>query len=361
LKISKNTLLLVGAVTLGILCFFGAQYYLRSYLSQAESKLAGSYKTKQVIVAAVELPAGSTLSADNLAVRSIPERYLASSVIEPDALETITGQRLMNAVKPGDPIDRGTLERPDRAALSTTIKSGERAITFPVDEISSISGMLTPGDIIDLMFTGPGASPNSVASANPNSQSSASEFISGSASKEQLNVRLILQSVPVLATGKITKKQTIRTENGAQKEVDVDFNTVTLKVNPIDAQQILLGQKLGQLTAILRNPDDKQSLGKMVLDEATFKQTGLASRTQPGDFVEIIVGGTGKAGGVKMQSEVGKNPLAEILGTMTQAQSQTDKASVNAMDIKSRLGIASQPAPVPANDAPFSKRNNKNG
>jgi pilus assembly protein CpaB len=107
-----------------------------------------------VIVAAVELPAGSTLSADNLAVRSIPERYLASSVIEPEALDAIAGQRLINAVKPGDPIDRGGLERSDRAALSTTIQTGERAITFPVDEISSISGMLIPGDMIDLMFTG---------------------------------------------------------------------------------------------------------------------------------------------------------------------------------------------------------------
>jgi pilus assembly protein CpaB len=100
--------------------------------------------------------------------------------------------------------------------------------------------------------------------------------------------------VPVLATGKITKKQTIRTENGAQKEIDVDFNTVTLKVNPTDAQQILLGQKLGQLTAILRNPDDKKALGKMVLDEATFKQTAQNHRSNPAEFVEIIVGGTGK-------------------------------------------------------------------
>ncbi|MBC3927413.1 Flp pilus assembly protein CpaB [Undibacterium sp. CY21W] len=356
MKISKNTLLLGGAVTLGILCFVGAQYYLRSYLSQAESRLAGSYKTKKVIVAAVELPAGSTLSADNLAVRSIPERYLASSVIEPEALDSVAGQRLINAVKPGDPIDRGGLERSDRAALSTTIQSGERAITFPVDEISSISGMLIPGDIIDLMFTGSSPVPN----GTPSSQFNAAEFISGT-QKEQLNVRLILQSVPVLATGKITKKQTIRTENGAQKEIDVDFNTVTLKVNPTDAQQILLGQKLGQLTAILRNPDDKKALGKMVLDEATFKQTAQNHRSNPAEFVEIIVGGTGKTGGVKMQSEVGKNPLAEALGTLMQPQVEKSSANaaVNSLDVKSRLGITSQP--VPTSDTPFSKRNSKNG
>ncbi|MFZ6754776.1 Flp pilus assembly protein CpaB [Undibacterium sp. Dicai25W] len=353
MKISKNTLLLGGAITLGVVCFAGAQYYLRTYLSQAESRLAGSYKTKKVIVAAVELPAGTALSTDNLAVRTIPERYLSSNAVGPEDLDAITGQHLLNSLKPGDPIDRGTLERADRAALSTTIHSGERAITFPVDEISSISGMLVPGDIIDLMFTGPGPAPGSAPSPAVTSDNQ------NSAPKEQLNVRLILQSVPVIATGKITKKQTIKTENGAQKEVDVDFNTVTLKVNPTDAQQILLGQKLGQLTAILRNADDKKSLGKMVLDESTFKQTGLVNRSRPADYVEIIVGGTGKTGGVKMQSEVGKNPFIDMLGAIT--QTPAEKPSLNVMDVKTRLGITPPAAPNPANEMPFSKRNNKNG
>ena len=354
MKISKNTMLLGGAITLGILCFAGAQYYFRTYLAQAELRLAGSYKTKKVIVAAVDLPAGTAFSTDNLAVRTIPERYLSSNAIGPDELDTIRGQHAINSLKPGDPIDRGTIERADRAALSTTIQSGERAITFPVDEISSISGMLVPGDIIDLMFTGP-APLASIASANP----ATGLENQNTTPKEQLHVRMILQAVPVIATGKITKRQTIKTENGAQKEVDVDFNTVTLKVNPTDAEQILLGQKLGQLTAILRNADDKKPLGKMVLNEETFKQVGAVNRAKSPDYVEIIVGGTGKAGGMKMQSEVGKNPIIDLLNSM--AQAPAEKNSVNVMDVKSRLGIAPSTSTSSTNDQPLSKRNNKNG
>ena len=262
MKLSKNTLLLGGAVGLGVLCFLGANYYINNYLANAETQLAGAYKTRQVMVAAVNVPAGGVLNDSNLAARRIPERYLASTALSPDALDAVRGQKVMVALKPGDPIDRGALERGDRAALSTTVTKGERAITFPVDEISSISGMLVPGDIIDLVFTGNGTTANSYKqAAEPNS-----------VPKELMHVRLILQAVPVMATGKTTQKRVVNTAGGGRQEVDMAFSTVTLTVSPAQAEQVLLAQKLGSLTAVLRNPDDKQILAKSVLDEATFKE-----------------------------------------------------------------------------------------
>jgi pilus assembly protein CpaB len=342
LKISKNTALLGAAVALGVLCFIGARYYLRDYLAQAESKLVGNYKTKKVIVAAVDIPAGGTLSADNLAVRTIPERYLASTAMNPDTLDTVTGQKIMVAVKPGDPIDRGALERSDRAALSTTIAKGERAITFPVDEISSMSGMLVPGDIIDLLYTGPGTTANSYGAANK----AATDGNTGP--KELLHVRPILQAVTVMATGKTTQKRMVRTENGGQQEVNMDFSTVTLKVNSSQAQQVLIAQKLGQLTAVLRNPEDKSRLGKMVLDETTFKQVERPPAAGMRNYVEMIIGGSGTAGGTKTQTEVGRNAMVDMLGRMPQA-APAEKPQPSALDVKSRLGL---------NPPPPAKQNN---
>jgi len=131
LKISKNTLLLGGAIVLGIVCYVGAQYYLRSSLSAAQAKLAGDYKTRKVIVAATDIPAGSVLNNDNLAARSIPARYLASTTLEPDAFDTVSGQKIMVDVKAGDPIDRGALYRSDRGALSTTVAMGSAPSPSP--------------------------------------------------------------------------------------------------------------------------------------------------------------------------------------------------------------------------------------
>lgn len=331
-------MLLSGAIALGVLCFVGANYYLRSYLSQAESRLAGSYATRKVIVAAVEIPAGGMLSSDNLAVRSIPDRYLASTALAPDALDVVSGQKVMVGLKPGDPIDRGALERTDRAALSTTVAKGERAITFPVDEISSISGMLVPGDIIDLMYTGPGTTVNSYRQHNPDP---------AAGPKDLTHVRLILQSVMVMATGKTTQKRVVRTEGGGQEEVNLDFTTVTLKVTPKQAEQVLIGQKLGQLTAVLRNPDDKEVLGKMVLDETTFRQVDAAPRAGVGNYIEMIIGGTGAMGGARIKSEAGGAALAAAVArNLDGGGGGGEQNAPNALDVRSRLGIASPARPA---------------
>jgi pilus assembly protein CpaB len=305
-KISKNTMLLGGAVALGVLCFFGADYYLRSYLSSAESRLAGAYTTRKVMVASVEIPAGGTLSSDNLATRSIPQRYLASTALGPDDLDMVEGQKIMVALKPGDPVDRGALERSDSASLSTTVAKGERAITFPVDEISSISGMLVPGDIIDLMYTGTVIKTVRAPEGSP----------TPTTTKEAAQVRLILQAVAVMATGKTTQKRVVRTEGGGQHEVDMDFTTVTLKVSPTQAQQVLIAQKLGALTAVLRNPDDKTVLEKLVLDEASFRQTDPSAPSarkgggRAQSYIDMIIGGNGQPGGMRLRTSVGAAALS---------------------------------------------------
>ncbi len=337
-------MLLGGAIGLGVLCFVGANYYLRTYLSQAESRLAGSYATRKVIVAAVEVPAGGTLSAENLAVRSIPDRFLSSTALGPDSLEIVSGQKVMVALKPGDPIDRGALERSDRAALSTTVAMGERAITFPVDEISSISGMLVPGDIIDLMYTGPGTTTNSYRAAAAGSDPQAGP-------KDLTHVRLILQAVAVMATGKTTQKRVVRTEGGAQEEVNMDFTTVTLKVSPTQAEQVLIGQKLGQLTAVLRNPDDKTVLGKMVLDETTFRQVDAPPRAGVGNYIEVIIGGTGQPGGTRIKTEVGVNAQASAQQSRNNAPQDGaagGRPPVDANNVRSRLNIPSGRPVAPA-------------
>lgn len=343
MKISKNTLLLGGAIVLGIVCYVGAQYYLRSSLSDAQAKLAGDYKTRRVIVAATDIPAGGVLSGDNLAARAIPERYLASTTLGPDDLDTVSGQKIVVDVKAGDPIDRGALDRTDRAALSATVAKGERAITFPVDEVSSISGMLVPGDVIDLLYTGPGNTENSYR-RQPGSSAEAGP-------KELLHVRPILQAVQVIATGKTTRKRVVQTQSGGSEEVNMDFTTVTLKVTPSQAQDVLMGQRLGSLTAVLRNPEDMSSLPRMVLDETRFKKVADAPQARGerfnGSYIEMFVGGLG---GGAVRSRAQQEAAPPITVRLDGVTPQTPPANVpvpapSALDVRSRLGItASAPA-----------------
>jgi pilus assembly protein CpaB len=334
-------MLLAGAFGLGVLCFVGAQYYLRSSLSDAQAKLAGSYKTRQVIVAGVDIPAGGVLSTDNLATRNIPERYLATTAMSPASLDSVSGQKIVVDLKAGDPIDRGALERADRAPLSTTVAHGERAITFPVDEISSISGMLVPGDMIDLLYTGPGNTTNSYG-AQPENPASGST----GAPKELLHVRPLLQAVQVMATGKTTQKRVIRTATGSDQEVNMDFTTVTLKVNPAQAESVLMGQKLGQLTAVLRNPDDRHVPAPTVLDETTFKRVASAPAAGTGSYIEMYVGGFG-SGAVRSRAEQESSkpqPLSVRIDGIAPATAAATAPTPSAIDVRSRLGITATPA-----------------
>jgi pilus assembly protein CpaB len=341
LKISKNTLLLGGAIVLGIFCYLGAQYYLRSSLSAAQAKLAGDYKTRKVIVAAADIPAGGVLSGDNLATRAIPERYLASTTLGPDDFDSIDGQKVVVGMKAGDPIDRGALDRSDRTALSTTVARGERAITFPVDEVSSISGMLVPGDVIDLLYTGPGNTENSYR-PQPGQ--------AGPGPKELLHVRPILQAVQVIATGKTTQKRVVQTQAGKSEEVNMDFTTVTLKVTPAQAQEVLMGQRLGSLTAVLRNPQDMSALPRMVLDETGFKKVADAPQARRGRFngsyVEMFVGGMGGGAVRSRAQQEAAPPITVRLDGLTAPAPSTPPGNTaapapapSALDVRSRLGI----------------------
>jgi pilus assembly protein CpaB len=151
------------------------------------------------------------------------------------------------------------------------------------------------------------------------------------------------------------------TEGGGQQEVDVHFSTVTLNVTPPQAEQVLMAQKMGSLTAVLRNPDDKALLAKTVLDESMF--TNIAARpaagSRNGRFIEMIVGGTGTPGGSRVRTEESAgNPLAALLRSAVNqpvAPVASERPTASAGDVRSRLGINSAVVKA-ANSLPSTKQ-----
>jgi pilus assembly protein CpaB len=346
-KVSPTSLMFGGALLLGVGFFFGAQHYLRAYLADAEEKLAGQYSPKRIVVAATDIQAGEAVSSSNVAARKVPSNFVSSNALSPEDFDSIDGQKVVVALRAGDPIERGQLERPDRPAFSATLVSGERAITFAVDEISSISGMLVPGDSIDLLYTGPGITKNSFGGKDGG--------VSGP--KELLHVRPLLQAVPVLATGKTTQKRVIPTEDGGSKEVNMDFTTVTLQVLPSQAEEILMAQKLGVLTAVLRNPADAKTANLDPLDETAFKRVGAAPHVNGAvrltPYVEIIVGGMGQ-GAQRSRIAMEDSPLAAMLGMGQRPMPgaagpspATGPAPADAYNAQARMGISDPATPSP--------------
>jgi pilus assembly protein CpaB len=57
-----------------------------------------------IVVAARDLPAGSTVTFDDIQQRSVPAELVTSSVVKPDSANFIVNQKLLVPVLAGDPL-----------------------------------------------------------------------------------------------------------------------------------------------------------------------------------------------------------------------------------------------------------------
>lgn len=274
---AKRTVwLLAGALLTGLASFWAAGNWLRARGAAVEQRIAGSYASERVLVAAREVMAGQPIERSMLAVRHVPRRYLAGDALSPAEARAILGARLVRSLHAGEVLTRSAMQAAGQATLSSLITPGQRAITIAVDELSSSAGLLVPGDRVDLLYIAAGG--------------------------EGTEVQPLLQDVRVVATGSQVQRRQVRAADGGTREVDVEFGTVTLHVNALDAERIVLAQRAGELTAVLRHPDDATSVELRALNAAALL-SARAATTAPriaalarslATRVEFIVGGHGE-------------------------------------------------------------------
>lgn len=249
---TKTWIVLGVALGVGILAAIAARGYLANRLAEIENRPKD--KTVNVIVAKRELRKGDRIATDTVAVRPIPVDYAHSQAIAPEHFERVDGQPLAYPVKSGEMVLWGLLENRRTATFSVRVKPGHRAMTVPVDEINSISGLLEPGDAIDLM-----------ASIDD---------------KGKTQVFTLLQNVMVMATGQ-------RAENDPKSGEKRMYSTVTLDTSPEEAFNIIRAREAGKLTALLRNPDDKAPLDKTLGDPGDF----FSRKNGRTGGVPVLIGG----------------------------------------------------------------------
>jgi pilus assembly protein CpaB len=221
-NINKTWLSLGVALAIGLLTALGARTFLSRQVEAIEAR--AKHDTADIVVAKTEIAAGSKLGRENLAVRKVPVDFAQSGAVRPEDFARIDGKAIAYDVKSGEMIMWSQMESQRAPTFSARLAPGQRAITVVVDEINSISGMLEPGDLIDLMF-----------SVDQNGQKM---------------VLPLLQSVQVMATGQ-------RVVDDLKSGEKTQFATVTLNATPEQAKDIIIARETGRLTALLRNPNDK--------------------------------------------------------------------------------------------------------
>lgn len=254
------------ALLLGAASFWLAREYISARATAAEAVLSERYSTVPMVVASTTLAPGTVLGPEHLAARQMPRRYVSSAAIDPARVEMLYGRRTQHTLEAGDLVLEALLA-PERDPLAVIVRPGRRAITVPVDELSSFAGMLEPGNLVDLVYSA------------ANSSGTSAGVVS----------LPILEAVQVIATGRAVRLERRIDSSGEVHESESPYTTVTLDVDPEAAQRVLLAQRAGEVSALLRHPRDG-ALG-LLRPMHSSELTPVRSRASQRPRVEIIVGG----------------------------------------------------------------------
>ncbi|MCE9641556.1 MAG: Flp pilus assembly protein CpaB [Betaproteobacteria bacterium] len=291
-RINRMWLLLGAAILLGLAATWVTLQYLKVREQRIEAevkKRASGGNTVDVIAVARNLPKGTVIGADNLVKREILEDLVYDGETVPlSDFDKVDGLKLARAVEGGRPLRRSDLDIRAKD-FAEALPQGTRAITIDVDEINSVSQMVRPGNLVDLMLIVP----------DPSDTNGGQQIVS------------LLQKVKVLATGQIiarsadAKGTPAPGPGGPGGSTPQRYSNFTFEVTPEEAARIALAQQLGKIRAVLRNDEDQRMdpLAKVnsqsLLRGYTPGVPGKKGQTQAEALpptVEFIIGGKGGSG-----------------------------------------------------------------
>ena len=259
LSFNRNWAVLGVAAVVGLVAAFSVQRYIQQRVDAVRP--AADTPTVGVVVATDTLTPGTPLSSRNVAVRQVPREWAHSNAVFPHQFPNAETRRLTTNAAKGEPILWSQLEGSRATSFSALLSTGRRAVTVPVDEVSSISGMLEPGDAIDLVVS----------------------------LRHGGKVKLlpVMQDVKVLATG--TQVRDAPRGKAVDGKPSDNYTTVTLDATPEDARRIMAAREIGKVTALLRAPGDTARTDMRIEEAHALLGLDKPGSGRPG--VQVLYGG----------------------------------------------------------------------
>lgn len=265
-------LLLAGFSAVG--AFWLTQSYAETRVLQERERLLPKGGLIEVLVAARDLGSGDIANSQTVAVRRMPQDWSLPGAITPLDFDSINQRRLVRAVKAGHPITVEHLRQGTAELNGVRLEAGYRAISLSVDEVSSVGGLIQPGDRIDLWGSAP-----------PQTPSSEGPIASLTSERAVLapRARLIAENLRVLATGARTERASDPTPEQRSLNSGTPYATITLAVPVSLANLVLAGQLQGRLGIALRAAEDTPRLA--AVDRKSDKATSTTHAP-----IEILIG-----------------------------------------------------------------------
>jgi pilus assembly protein CpaB len=237
----SNIFILVIAIVMGAVAAFLARSFI-----QGQSQTTSIVRT--IVVASAPLEIGVVITPNHITeiswgASTLPDGAFGSKE------EFLSGVRRF-AIQPiarNEPVLRSKVaDSGNGGILSASLGINRRAVTVRVDDVSGVAGFILPGSRVDVALIR--------TERNGGEHTTASD--------------IILENIKVLATDQVTG---VSVEKAAMLA-----RAVTLEVNSEEAQKVLIAEKVGRLSLILRHSGEAS--------------TGPSRRITERDLIDIPLG-----------------------------------------------------------------------
>ena len=229
----KNKMILLIAILFGVAAAFGAFRYLKNV--EATYQLSGNYT--QVATVNQNIPARTTIQGSMLEFAEVPVEYVMSgAVLE---AENAVGKLARSDLYEGEQlIERKLMDRMDQqGGLAVKVDEGKRAISIPVGMVTALHGLVEVKDRVDVLVTFDHEEEVRSSSEEQSSRDRANKTVTST----------IIHNVPILAVNAAME---------SSPEGTPELSTVTLMVEPEEAQWIAMAIHQGSIHLTLRSPED---------------------------------------------------------------------------------------------------------
>jgi pilus assembly protein CpaB len=238
-------------------------------------KESESTATATIVVAAVDIPARTQITAKMVQVRDVPVG------VKPEAsygsVEEVVGKVTRYPISVDEEVTSSKVVSLDATtgvdALSFTVPKGMRAISIKADQVLSAGGLVLPGDYVDIIAV------FNVKNAEGNEE-------------ENWLVRTVLQNIEVLAVAQTITDVPLPADTsdgtaaaatpsdeqrarGSEAKPDPEATTLTLLVEPEQAEWLFLAEANGTLRAVVRGFGDSDTPDVRPIVESELWPAGM--------------------------------------------------------------------------------------
>jgi pilus assembly protein CpaB len=231
----RNLIIILAALVMGVFAVYLANAYF-SGIERRNQKIAQDLNLNAIVAARVPINYGDQLTPDKVQLVQWPAASVPTGAFT-DIRKVIgdpAGPRVaLRPIASGEPVLPVMLTGAGgRAIISATLPKEKRAVAVRVNDVAGVGGFVLPGDSVDVLLTrqpdtgnGPGAHVGQVTDT-------------------------IVENVRVIAAD--------QNANDASKDPQVS-KTVTLEVDPVQAQKLALAGQVGTLSLSLRNAANREN------------------------------------------------------------------------------------------------------